>query len=115
MRFLLAVLLMLSGAVAHADWPIRRHDAARTALADRPSRLARETPAFAWRYYLGGSVQAGNVLALDVDGDGLREMAFLSGGKIVAKRPDDSLVWETESLSLTQLEAFTDVNGDGTA
>jgi hypothetical protein len=110
----IAAALAVAGATdARADWPIRGHDAARTAIADRPSALALETPAITWRYYLGGSIQPGNVLALDVDGDGLRELAFLSGGKIVAKRSDDSLVWETESLSLTRLDAFTDLNGDG--
>lgn len=102
-------------AAARADWPIRRHDAARTASADRASELAIETPAITWRHYLGGSVAPGSTVTLDVDGDGLREMAFLSGGRIVAKRRDDSLVWETESLSLTRLDTFTDLNGDGRA
>src|SRR5688572_8573497 len=69
---------MAGSLAARADWPIRRHDAARTAHADRASELAVETPAIVWRYYLGGSVGVGNVVALDVDGDGLREMAFLS-------------------------------------
>src|SRR5687767_8988976 len=99
-KLALAVSIAASATHARADWPIRGHDAARTARADRPSELAVETPTISWRYYLGGALSPGSVLPLDVDGDGLREMAFLSGGKIVAKRPDDSLVWETESLSL---------------
>ena len=40
--------------LAHADWPMQRHDSARTATGSSTSSI--DTPAVAFRHYLGGAL-----------------------------------------------------------
>ncbi|MEQ9076178.1 MAG: VCBS repeat-containing protein [Sandaracinaceae bacterium] len=106
----IAALLALA-APASADWPMHRQNPSRTATAPGSSELG--TPAIRWRTYLGGSVGVRELAATDVDGDGQVEILYVSGGRIVAKRPDDRLVWETRPLTLRAIHAIRDMDGDG--
>lgn len=88
-----------------------RHDPQRTGLAKGKSDLvAPETIAKA---YLGGGVGDRQILVLDVDGDGTEELVLATGGKVVAKRADDSVVWETAPLGVDLLHGEADLDGDG--
>ncbi len=111
MRHALVLLLALASAVtAHADWPMARHDPARTALNTDPSDLAR--PAIAWSRYLGGLVTNGHMATVDTDGDGVAEVMYVAGGRLVMKEADDRLVWESPPLDIDEIVAITDLNGD---
>jgi hypothetical protein len=90
-----------------------RHDAARTGAANGTSDIAQPEPV--WRLYLGGSLGGSAMQPFDVDGDGSLDLVYLTGGSLVAKRVDDSLIWQTDVLGLEELNAIVDVNGDGTA
>lgn len=105
------VVVTLLASVAVADWPMARRDSRRTAESSDPSEL--QTPAVAWRRYLGGSLSADQFLALDVEGDGSVEVVLIAGGKLVAKRPDDTVVWESPPMALSSIVQVTDLDGDG--
>jgi hypothetical protein len=96
---------------AAADWPMARHDRGRRAIADVPSRL--ETPAITWRQYLGGSLAAEQQLAVDVDGDTSVDIVMISGGRLIVKRADDSIVWETSPYDLWSISGARDLDHDG--
>jgi hypothetical protein len=106
----LAFTLPISGD-AHADWPMNRHDRARTAATTGVSDLAK--PVVAWRRYLGGALGADELVAEDVNKDGSVDLLLVSGGKLIAKRPNDAILWETPPLGLDAIRATADFNGDG--
>src|SRR5207244_1208505 len=67
-----------------------------------------------WRYYLGGSLQPGQFLAADVNGDRRGEVVYVQGGRVVVKQADDALVWSSDLLGIYGLGDVFDINGDGT-
>lgn len=105
-----AVVVLTAAGSARADWPMARRDPQRTAFAPGSSDIDR--PALRWRYYLGGSLSAGAYVAHDVDGDGLDEAIYVAGGKLLAKKPNDALLWETQPLALHSVAGIFDFNGD---
>jgi hypothetical protein len=107
---LFALSAALAPSVTHADWPMFRRNAARNATASAAANL--ERPVRAWSYYLGGRVDSDDFIAADVNADSTPEIVINTGGRIVVKRPDDSILWETGSYGLTRLVAVEDVNGD---
>ena len=109
--FLVLLALALVPLSASADWPMHRQNPRRTGEASGSSDLL--TPALRWRTYLGGSVSSGALLAADVDGDDRVEVLYVSGGRVVAKRPNDNLVWETRPLTLRTIHGVRDLDGDG--
>ncbi|MDP3231762.1 MAG: MYXO-CTERM sorting domain-containing protein [Myxococcales bacterium] len=111
MRQLASLLVFVLAATALADWPMARRDSKRTAETAEPANL--REPVVTWRKYLGGELGAEQVVALDVEGDGSVEVVLIAGGKLVAKRPDDTVVWETPPLALTSIAQVTDLDGDG--
>lgn len=111
MRSLLVVMCSVVAFDAAADWPMVRHDPFRTAETSDQAEL--QTPAVAWRRYLGGALSGDQFLAVDVEGDGSVEVVLLAGGKLVAKRPDDTVVWETAPMALSSIVLLTDLDGDG--
>ena len=70
-------------------------------------------PAVRWRYFLGGTLPAHSLVALDMDGDKKRELLYLAGGRLVAKEADDTLIWETAIMRLIRIKGAFDFNGDG--
>lgn len=97
---------------ASAQWPMQSRSPGRAAASPNAGELA--TPAIGWRHYLGGSVGNDALVAHDVDADGRAEVIYISGGKLVCKRDDGRLVWETEPFGLTRIHAVEDLDGDGT-
>ncbi len=100
--------------VPHArgdEWLTFRHDPQRTAASSGRTTLTR--PTVNWRRYLGGQLGAQQFFAADVDGDGSAEVIFVSGGRAVAKRPNNTIVWESPLLTLHTLVGMADVDGDG--
>lgn len=87
-----------------------RRNAARTAVSTSSADLQR--PVRAWSYYLGGRVDSDDFVPADVNGDMVPEIVINTGGRIVVKRPDDSILWETPAYGLTRLIAVEDVDGD---
>ncbi len=67
-----------------------------------------------WRRYLGGQLHGNAAIALDVDGDGHTELVYASGGRLIAKHPDDSIVWESAILNVDTIVGVADADGDGT-
>lgn len=108
-----ALCTLLAAGSTRADWPMARHDVRRTALGDGAARI--ERPAASLRHYLGGSLGSEQYVAADVDGDGSAEVIFLMGGALIAKTPDDAVVWETDALDLFRLDGLVDLDGDGTS
>ncbi len=110
----LRVVMLLIFAVpslVKADWPAHRHDAARSATGDGSSRMTQ--PVITWRHYLGGTLGSDQIVTFDVAGDSGEELLLLSGGKLVAKTPDDVLVWQSPLLELLRISGMTDLDGDG--
>ncbi|MEI8254889.1 MAG: VCBS repeat-containing protein, partial [Deltaproteobacteria bacterium] len=95
-----------------ADWPMARREPGRNATASGPSDLA--TPAIAWREYLGGALASDQQVAADLNADGSSDVVFISGGRLVAKRADDSLIWQTPPYDLQRIDAIRDIDGDHT-
>jgi hypothetical protein len=107
---LVAVVALLPS-LADASWPLARHDARRSGAATGKSDLVKPVPYF--RTYLGGSLSGAQLAEADVDGDGRLDLLFASSGRIVAKRNDDSGIWQTKPYGVGSISAITDLDGDG--
>src|SRR5579871_1549365 len=112
MRATIACFAMALASTASADWPVARHDAKRTATAGGSASI--DKPAPYWRLYLGGSLSRRQYLATDVNLDGKTEVVYVAGGKVIAKLPDDTVVWESPPVEIEQLVGVDDLDGDGT-
>jgi hypothetical protein len=95
---------------AAADWPVARHDPARTGTTDGHGDL--RNPAAYWRYYLGGSIGTGVAEPIVVAGG--RGQAFVTGGRLSVARADGTPLWSSPNLALTALVGTGDLDGDGT-
>jgi hypothetical protein len=105
----LVTCLAMSPRTAGADWPIARHDVARTGAAVGSSNL--QTPAAYWRFYLGGALGLSQAIPLaDAGSPGL---AFVVGGRVVVRRVDDVPRWSSDNLAITELVGIADLDGDG--
>jgi hypothetical protein len=107
---LVALLATTLASPALGDWPNAAHDPARTALATGKTSITKPIPY--WRYYLGGTLSGTTHYAADVNGDGIVEVVYLAGGKVIAKLPDDRLVWETSPVDAADIAGVADVDGD---
>lgn len=94
-----------------ADWPVSRHDPARTAHAAGSSSITK--PTRYWQAYVGGALSGSTHVALDIDGDGIIDLVYLAGGKVVVKHADDRVIWESTPLDLGRIEGVADLDGDG--
>jgi hypothetical protein len=90
---------------------MQRHDSARTATGSSTSSI--DTPAVAFRHYLGGALGILQLETYDVDANGSREILLVVGGAVVAKTQDDVVVWETGPLDVSRLDAIADLDGAG--
>jgi hypothetical protein len=99
-------LILGTGALAHADWPVARHDSHRTGEASGTSDL--RTPAPYWRHYLGGAL--GPSMATPI---GTEDVGYIGGGRLRVLSVDGLPRWTSDNLALTQLVAVADLNLDG--
>lgn len=112
-RSLLALLtVFLLPLPARSDWPMARHDGRRSGAAQGTSDL--KSPVPYWRTYLGGSLQPQQLASVDLDADGRMDLLLSSSGRIVAKRSDDSVIWQSRPYDVRGVVAIADLNGDGT-
>ena len=95
-------------------WPASRHDRAGTSRSQGVGDLS--TPVAAARMFLGGLVDPRGVDVVDLNGDGKEEVVMVSGGRVVAFRPDGSTLWSTPVLGAGAefLRGATDLDGNGT-
>ncbi len=96
---------------APGSWPMPGRDPQHTAWAPGTGHLT-GTASERWTYYVGGDVGAGASIVADVNGDGVDEVLAIVGGKVVARDLHDVVVWDSPPLGLTEILAFTDLNGD---
>lgn len=99
--------------VSAQEWPMLRHDPQRSGRAEVALDLA--SPTVRWRHYLGGGLRSDQFVVGDVDGDRAPDVVFLAGFKLLAKRFDDTLLWETPPLEITAIVGAVDLDGDGRA
>jgi len=114
MKKLIAFFLWLLVVVspAFADWPMRRHNPQRTALAPGVSDIDRPAPR--WRYFLGGTLSSNQYQATDVNGDGRKEVVFVAAGRLIAKNPQlDSVIWETANYEFLRIDLIADLDRNG--
>ena len=71
-------------------WPTYAHDFSRSARADGVGKL--KNPTVAWTKHLGGAI--GGAIVADIDGDGRSNIVTISGGRVVATKPDGSTLWQ---------------------
>jgi outer membrane protein assembly factor BamB len=107
----LALTSLALASEARADWPVARHDATRTGVANGTSDIVK--PVVAWSAYLGGSLTSTSLLVHDLDGDNKGEIIYCSGGVVAAKRANGSQVWSTRIFGQAALAGIEDLDGDG--
>ena len=108
-RRLFVLAIMVSAGVAHADWPVGRHDMQRTGAVTGTSNL--RTPAAYWRQYLGGALGPSLVQPLGASGD----VVYVGGGRLKTRSAQGVPRWQSDNLELTSLVGLADLDGDGTA
>ena len=96
---------------ARSDWPMQRHDVARTGAASGTSNI--NEPAAYFRYYLGGALFGSHMLTFDVDGAGGPDILMLTGGRVVARTVGDRDLWSSPPRGLTSMPGLADLDGDG--
>ena len=100
--------------VAGDLWPAARHDRRASATSVGLGDLS--APVASARLFLGGLVNADAVDVADVNGDGQEEVVMVSGGRVLAFRPDGSTLWSTPVLGagVELLRGAGDLDGNGT-
>ncbi|HKQ70510.1 MAG TPA: VCBS repeat-containing protein, partial [Polyangiaceae bacterium] len=88
-----------------------RRDGARSGRSTSTSDLTKPVPY--WRTYLGGSLDARNVLVSNVSGDKEPELVYIEAGRAIARTLDGTFLWKTALLDLTSLFGEGDFDGDG--
>lgn len=107
---LLASLLWAAPA-AGQDWPVGRHDPGRSAFQPLPAAIERPAEFVALR--LGGRLDAGRLLAADLDLDGLPETVFARGGRALSFDPSGDLDAASDDLGVDRPLGVADLDGDG--
>lgn len=105
----LALAVVARPGRAHADWPVARHDPARTGASPGHGNL--RNPAPYWRYYLGGAIGPG--LAEPIAAVGGAGEAFVTGGRLTVTLADGTPRWSSPNLALTAFVGTGDLDGDG--
>ncbi|MCC6523797.1 MAG: hypothetical protein IT373_14160 [Polyangiaceae bacterium] len=105
-----AIIIIVAPAAARGDWPIARHDTRRTAASPGTSDITK--PVAYWRMYLGGRIEEDSALAADVDADGATDVVYVDSGRVVARRPDGDLLWQSDNLGISRLVGVADLEGD---
>jgi hypothetical protein len=100
-----------AAADAPGSWPVFRHDLQRTARATVAGAI--KSPAVAWSLPVGGTLSAAQVAVNDLDGDGRRELILASGGAVVVRRSDDTVVWRSALFGADQIYGIWNLDNAG--
>lgn len=103
--------LLWTVSAAGQDWPIGRHDAGRSAF--QRSAMAIVRPAEIATLRLGGRLDAGRLLAADLDLDGLPETVFARAGRLLSFDPSGDLDAVSDDLGADRPLGAADLDGDG--
>lgn len=110
-----AVLIATAGVAiapsARADWPVARQNPTRTGAANGTSNITKPVPY--WRQLLGGRLSSTGLFVGDVDGDGSNEIAYSSAGRLVVRRANAEVAWQSESLRIQTIVGAFQLDGDG--
>ncbi len=106
-----SILTATTPSHAQGVWTGQHGDAARTGRAQGAGAV--ERPSVLWGINTGGRVSDRASLVQDINGDGQPDALVIVGGTVVARRMDQTLLWDTPALGLTELVAADDFNGDG--
>lgn len=107
---LLAGGIAVAAGAALADWPQARHDGSRTARATGASDI--DQPVAYWKRYIGGTLGGTALMTSDVDGERGDEVLMIAGGRAVAKRRTDAVVWQSANLGLVAFVGLQDIDGE---
>ena len=66
-----------------------------------------------WRFFIGGSLAAQIVIVPSLDDAAAPEIIMVAANRVVRKRIDDVLVWESKGFSVTRLVGLFDLDKDG--
>ena len=103
--------VLWTAAAAGQSWPVGRHDPGRSGLQPLPAALDR--PAVLAALRLGGRLDAGRLLAADLDLDGLPETVFARGGRLLTVGPRGRLDAVSDDLGAERPLGTADLDGDG--
>ncbi|MCX7943487.1 MAG: hypothetical protein N2746_03145 [Deltaproteobacteria bacterium] len=92
-------------------WNMFRSDVHRRAMVSGSAEI--DIPSVKWKYYVGGSLSARQLLVNDINNDGVLEYVLISGGKVLAKLANDILVWDTPYIAASRLVDIVDLDRDG--
>lgn len=108
-----AGLVFTSGIAAAqpAAWPASDGSPSRARTAAGPARLT--VPVDRWITSVGGRPEAGQILADDLDGDGILDLVAIQGGRLEAFGADGGRRWRTAPLSGQRIEGLFDFDLDG--
>lgn len=110
------LLFPLSDALAiqsSQEWKTLRNDKVHSGYSPAPGEMPRG-PAFRWKQYLNdGSM--GDLLHIDVNGNGKQDFIFIQGGSVVAYDHDFNLLWKTGVIGANGLVGSYNLGTDGTS
>lgn len=111
----LLALCLLSPSPASAQraglWSEFRHDAQRTGRVEGQAAL--NNPTVAWRAPIGGTLAVNQSFVVDVDGNGQNEVVLASGGAIVVRRANDSILARTPLFGATHIFGVWNLDDQG--
>jgi hypothetical protein len=107
----MGITTMCVGQSAYADWPVARHDAARSGVSSTTSNIT--NPIAYWKAYLGGTIASDGLIAADLTNTGQVDILFLSGGVLLAKTPSGTSLWQSNINGIVNLFDVLDIDGDG--
>jgi outer membrane protein assembly factor BamB len=106
-----AGLIVLAAAPAAArDWRVWRHDPERTGRQDAAGIPG--APGVVQETDVGSRIEASDLVAADLDLDGLPEAVFAASGRLFAVRPGGAALWTSDAIGAIRPLGVADLDGD---
>lgn len=99
----------------NGTWPMLRGEKSRVGASPVILNMAR-APELLWEYSLPGGQALPQIMPFDVDQDGTQELVTVEAERVVARRPDGTLVWRSSvgaGAEIGSIIGITDLDGDG--
>lgn len=114
-RFLAALaalnLCLPASALTQGDWPSHRNDDTHLGRSDLPGEMTH--PEVLRTHYLGGRVSQHQAMAVDLLGDGARELVVIERGRVTVRDGNGAVLAESPAMGLDRIHGVWDFNGDG--